>query len=250
MSRITIRASVVSKCDPTVVHSCVRPHQQPKRLAWHGGRRLGLACRAASDKVIYLIRHGQTEMNEYLSFHPHDAPGFVDPRKFDTVLTPKGEFQAQQINPRANLLQPKPEVLLASPLSRALLTAETAFDGIDDIPWEVAPLARERVWFASDCGSDPKVLSQNFPRWNFEDLPPIWWHNTSNDPLQVHPESPDVFMKRTDELVEWLHRRPEQTLALVCHWGVIYTLTGESFQNCEMRQMRLSQLSSRMVFTE
>lgn len=36
------------------------------------------------------------------------------------------------------------------------------------------------------------------------------------------------------KLVEWLRARPEQTIALVCHWGVLNWLTGgRSFENAE-----------------
>ena len=36
-------------------------------------------------------------------------------------------------------------------------------------------------------------------------------------------------------LYDWLAQRPESTIALICHWGVLEWLTGYDFDNCEMR---------------
>ena len=45
----------------------------------------------------------------------------------------------------------QPELLVSSPLSRALHTADLAFQDAD-IPRLVLPLARERLWLSSDVG--------------------------------------------------------------------------------------------------
>ena len=36
-------------------------------------------------------------------------------------------------------------------------------------------------------------------------------------------------------LYSFLHSREEQTIALICHWGVVDWLIGKDFDNCEMR---------------
>jgi broad specificity phosphatase PhoE len=51
--------------------------------------------------------------------------------RYDTRLTPKGEKQARSLSSRVRALSPAPEVLLASPLTRALSTSELAFEGVD-----------------------------------------------------------------------------------------------------------------------
>lgn len=43
----------------------------------------------------------------------------------------------------------------------------------------------------------------------------------------------------------FLARRPEDSLALVTHWGVLHALTGRSFHNCEVASLRLSHLRAR-----
>ena len=54
------------------------------------------------------------------------------------------------------------QVLVVSPLTRALLTAQLAFPHHQG-PVTVEPLARERVWLSSDCGRAPAELQQEFP---------------------------------------------------------------------------------------
>ena len=54
------------------------------------------------------------------------------------------------------------QVLLVSPLTRALQTAAHAFEHYDG-PIEVEALARERVYLSSDCGRSPDELRKEFP---------------------------------------------------------------------------------------
>ena len=74
--------------------------------------------------------------------------------RYDTKLTPEGIRQAEQAQSKALNLQPVPEVLIVSPLTRALHTAELAFPSSRcQIPRRIAhSLARERVYLSSDIG--------------------------------------------------------------------------------------------------
>tara|TARA_B100000482_G_scaffold171847_1_gene138939 strand:+ start:658 stop:927 length:270 start_codon:yes stop_codon:yes gene_type:complete len=56
------------------------------------------------------------------------ASDFVDPLFYDTRLTKKGAEQAASLAPVTRFLNPAPEVLIASPLHRAMTTADLAFD--------------------------------------------------------------------------------------------------------------------------
>ena len=40
-----------------------------------------------SNKELILLRHGVTEMNEYLAKNPWGSPGFKDPSLWDTKLS-------------------------------------------------------------------------------------------------------------------------------------------------------------------
>ena len=55
------------------------------------------------------------------------ASDFVDPLFYDTRLTKKGAEQAASLAPVTWFLDPAPEVLIASPLHRAMTTADLAF---------------------------------------------------------------------------------------------------------------------------
>ena len=46
------------------------------------------------------------------------------------------------------------------------------------------------------------------------------------------------------ELKEWLLTREERVIFLVCHWGIIRSLTGRQFKNCEIGAFGMDQLLS------
>jgi broad specificity phosphatase PhoE len=110
------------------------------------------------------MRHGTTEMNVYLSTSPFGSPGFQDPLLYDTRLTPAGVRGAQQAAARAARLAPPPQLLVVSPLSRALHTAALAFGEDPGCPVVVEPLWRERLYLSSDCGRAPALLAADFPQ--------------------------------------------------------------------------------------
>ena len=67
-----------------------------------------------------MIRHGRTEMNEYLAKHRWDDAQFTDPMLFDTRLTALGEAQAVALRAITDALHPEPQLLVASPLRLTL----------------------------------------------------------------------------------------------------------------------------------
>ncbi|GFR44486.1 hypothetical protein Agub_g5749 [Astrephomene gubernaculifera] len=196
-----------------------------------------------SFKVLHLMRHGVTEMNDYLAVNRYDAPDFVDPLKYDTVLTARGRASAQAAASVAERLSPPPELLLVSPLTRALQTAHLAFMPHYRGPVMVEPLARERVWHASDIGSSREQLQQAFPdgRFPLNTLPDVWWYCVKpEDPRAVGLEPEALFRARIAALRRLLAARPERSIALVAHWGVLHELTGGvEFANCEIRSFAM-----------
>ena len=170
----------------------------------------------------------------------------MDPLLYDTKLTTVGFQQAQALSPRTAALHPPPQLVVASPLRRALHTATLAFG--DAHPRLVCASARERLYQASDVGRSPAVLASEHPGWGgFDSLPPVWWHAPSGDALAVEPEPEQLFLSRCEELLDWLAARPESSIALVTHWGVLRALTGREFENCEMVSVDFGQLRVREV---
>ena len=45
-------------------------------------------------------------------------------------------------------------------------------------------------------------------------------------------------------LKQWLLARPEQTIMVVTHWGTIFSLTGQVFENCQVGQFNVDALLS------
>ncbi|GAB4820874.1 hypothetical protein N2152v2_007920 [Parachlorella kessleri] len=123
-------------------------------------------------------------MNVHLAFcrPSYGQPGFVDPLLYDTRLTANGQAQAQRAAAKVATLLPAPEVVVISPLTRALQTADVVFGGQ---PWPrvVQPLAAERLYLSSDVGRHRELLEQDFPHHDFAHLPlsaelqsAAWWH--------------------------------------------------------------------------
>ena len=110
--------------------------------------------------------------------------------RYDTRLTEEGQAQATLARVDAKALSPIPEVLIASPLSRALHTAEIVF-GNTSCPTIVEPLCSERIWLSSDVGRQPAELQQDFPTLDLDNLEDVWWHNNGSGNLQhVLAETP------------------------------------------------------------
>jgi len=186
-------------------------------------------------------------MNTYLSKVPYRSPGFKDPGLYDTRLTQEGIEGAQQAVKIAKAVQPQPEVLVVSPLSRAMQTARITWAHYSG-PVVVEALARERVWLSSDCGRAPQELQDEFGTFvngqpvSYDHLDGVWWWNERpHDTKHVTLEPEDVFRARVQQLRVWLAGRPESVIGVVAHWGLLKELTGEDFANSEIRTFAMSE---------
>lgn len=126
--------------------------------------------KVGSRKTILLVRHGVTEMNEHLANHKWGSEGFVDICLWDTVLSTSGTTHAQNVNKFVKTICPVDladiELVVASPLTRAIQTTETVFAGThimsDSMPRLVNPLIAERCYMTSDVGRKREVLEKEF----------------------------------------------------------------------------------------
>mmetsp|Transcript_3642 Transcript_3642/g.7922 ORF Transcript_3642/g.7922 Transcript_3642/m.7922 type:complete len:382 (+) Transcript_3642:154-1299(+) len=125
------------------------------------------------------------------------------------------------------------------------------------VPVVALPLGRERVYLISDHGRPVSELSMQFPFCDFESeidktKGDSWWlvpkdpNSNDEDYVEWRPNGEGQtyaclgelevdFNQRMTDLYDWLSARPESTIGLVSHWGVIDWLIGEDFENCEMR---------------
>ena len=223
-----------------------------------------------STGSILLIRHGVTEMNEYLSTCPYGRRGFIDPGLFDTRLSSYGLAQASgQLRRRlAEEHAREPiDVLISSPLSRALATADLGLGDIQLSEYRVDPDVAERRYLSSDVGRLPDELATDFPRFASAveyALPPSgawWWEGSADDIARARAERVALQGGKDGELkgealpVElnehflgrvgrFRDRLVDEAaaggggggarIAVVAHWGVIMALTGKSLRNCDV----------------
>jgi broad specificity phosphatase PhoE len=169
----------------------------------------------------------------------------------------------------ANFVQ-ELELVVVSPLTRALQTFQIGLKPhlSENVPIIALPAASERAWLISDIGRPRSQLVKDYPYCDFEmafdrdgELVEEWWFGLDdrktkglampsgvtsltykewrpNDQRQeyVCPGEPDEqFDARMIKLYSFLRDRPESTIAVVCHWGVIDWMLGVDFENCELR---------------
>lgn len=213
-------------------------------------------------KTIYFIRHGVTEANELCGVYPWDSDFFRRSADlWDTRLCENGKRHAVSINryyyekhvlrrERPALPTPVPshrvqhshahppvdidfssvEVILASPLTRALQTSELLFyyrngdedkrvvamDDDEHGPREpllgphvkkiAHPLMREMFYHVSEAGRSKAELEREFPSWDFSALPEDdkpWWYTET----RVHAvEGPDGEIRHIERT--YPHKEP------------------------------------------
>lgn len=164
---------------------------------------------------MILLRHGQSEFNLHFTQTRMD-PGIEDPK-----LTPLGEEQAEAA--AEALAAEGVRRILASPYTRALQTAAPLARRLG-LPVHVQPLVRERYAFSCDVGSPRDRLAEAFPDHDFAHLEAIWWPGEEEHVDNVLSRA-RLFRQEMRERPDWAHT------VVVCHWGFILAMTGQSVMN-------------------
>jgi len=232
-------------------------------------------------KKVVFIRHGCTHMNEYLSLNPFGSPGFTDVFEEDHLyrdspLSPRGVRQAQGLATRlgdatceeyGSLLN-ELDLIVVSPLTRAIQTLELGLlphiqgNQSDKPPIVALPHAAERLYLISDVGKRRQELHEQYghivdfhhdgfheEEWWFQSNHEnyVEWRPNSKQQKYACPGEPDeCFDLRMAKLYKWLEERPESTIAVVSHWGVIDWFLEADFDNCEMRAVRFLDLEPKV----
>jgi glucosyl-3-phosphoglycerate phosphatase len=179
------------------------------------------------SKTIHLIRHGQSTANAGFAETGLD-PGVVDAR-----LSELGEEQVRQTH--VLLRDVHYDLIVASPLTRAIQTASGIFMGRTTTPMVIEPLHRELLGNTGDKGRAPHHLKADFPHLDFDHLPDVWWHAEGElDHRGLHIETLDVMAQRIETFKFWLLKRPEKRIAVVGHGLFFYHMTGVHFENCQL----------------
>ncbi|PRP81838.1 fructose-2,6-bisphosphatase [Planoprotostelium fungivorum] len=190
-------------------------------------------------KRVYFIRHGQ-------SFYNAAALKGYDPMIPDAELTDLGKRQATELSQQVESL-PDIDLIVCSPLSRAIQTTFIAFDKrIAFTPLIILPDIRERVTGCDDLGSTPSELTNKFPSVSFDHLQNIWWY-TNGPPEETDPnaskerfiakpfqEPHDMFLSRVEDFRLWMAKRKERCVVVVGHCDFICQVVGFDLKNCQL----------------
>ncbi len=175
---------------------------------------------------MILLRHGQTV------FNLHFGRRRVDPGVPDPGLTELGRTQAEAA---ARELAAMPiGRIVASPYRRALETAEIVAQTLR-CAIEVDADVRERAGYSCDIGSPMATLRAGWPHLDFGDLSDDWWAYRNGDPEMAGLDESEAalnarvarFRQRAAARADW-----RETL-VVCHWGSIRAMHGETVGNGE-----------------
>ena len=115
------------------------PASQPSLLLLLGKEEL--------KKTIFFVRHGQSESN--VAREAKDPEVNTHPRFTDAKLTPRGIEQASALRGLVNAWGV--ELVVTSPLTRAIQTALHAFHNIANVPMRADPLVTEYYSHLIEC---------------------------------------------------------------------------------------------------
>ena len=155
-------------------------------------------------------------------------------------LTERGQAQARAA--RERLAQIPFELVVTSPLTRAIQTSAILFGEHPASPRVlVEVLHRECQESSCDVGRAASEIAREFPHLDVGHIPEVWWHAEAGSEAGGYPVEPrHLFDKRVTEFRDWLRRRPERTVAVVGHGTFFFHLTGIWLDNCESTELDLA----------
>jgi len=173
---------------------------------------------------VLLVRHGQGE-------HNARSGGEHNYNRADPPLTEKGLKQASAL--RENAAFSGCELLVVSPLSRAVQTAATIFGETPNCRVVITPLHSERWSGLCDEGRRKSELAKDFPyvaNWEgFHELAEAWTPTRESD-----REWQDC---RVPAFRQWLLEQSERRVVCVGHGAFFQGLSGRYLDNCEVMQL-------------
>jgi len=212
--------------------------------------------------VVFFIRHGQglhnlgeieSKLNKCnrLDRHTGNCAGIPE-HLFDPDLSKLGMEQTRALKKITSSLELQPELVLVSPMRRAIKTAINGFshliseEGTSKVPFIATINAREKsgrnMW---DKRKPLSLMKEEFPLVDFSTL------KAEEDPLwTVERESNEQVAARAHQLIEEIFERKERVIAVASHSGLLKQLFNnvldideegwkEVFNTAEMRMVCL-----------
>ena len=166
------------------------------------------------SKALYLIRHGKALHNEL--FDSMGTKAFRIPDVIDSPLVKEGHKQSLHLG-SSWLEKEEIEVVLVSPLTRALQTAQNIFQNTK-IPILCQEFLREYPIGEDTCNkrSDTNILIQNFPLVDFSDI-----HSKTDTLWTEKRETINELDGRIQNMITYIQNRPENKIAIVGHSSYI-----------------------------
>eukprot|EP00934_Nitzschia_sp_Nitz4_P006948 Nitzschia sp. Nitz4//scaffold8_size234185//4242//5201//NITZ4_001225-RA/size234185-processed-gene-0.248-mRNA-1//1//CDS//3329559710//6938//frame0 len=224
-------------------------------------------------KVVHFQRHGQGYHNllgeilhesgarfNFNSKDPVQNP-WTRPEFVDTPLTDLGRLQCRQQIPQASQLSP--EMVVVSPMQRAIQTAWISFGHVaplpassNAIPWVSHEGCREELGLLTCNRRRPlSEIQADYPQINFLDMTEedTLWNPNKKETLHARSERIYSF------LVDFLANRPESNIAVVGHSVTLFHMCNtildcddhpqlaDWFLTSEIRSMKLTFVKRREV---
>lgn len=175
----------------------------------------------ASGKVLHFIRHGQGFHNvAFLEMGSTEA--YKDWRWVDSRLTAVGEAQAKEL--RSRPMWSTAQLVVVSPLSRAIKTGLLARPEDLKLPYIATELLRERIGtHPCDHRRSKTELAADFPLVDFSLL------SAEEDPYWTEEREPwEDLVGRALAFLEFIMARPEREVVVVTHNDFLEALLRDS----------------------
>jgi len=196
-----------------------------------------------NSKLVHFQRHGQGYHNlifrvleenglpitDIYNQDPNQNP-FVKTEIRDSPLTELGRLQCQEQRTNVQTLGLKPELVIVSPLHRALLTAQLTFqdaimsDENGGVPFVAHSACREELGILTCNWRRPlSETKQEFPLVDFSLLQEEGEEDTLWSPTEKEAAT-DQSQRIYDFLVDYLRVQPQQEIAVVGHSAWLFTM--------------------------
>ena len=183
-------------------------------------------------KLLYCIRHGYSLHNKLFKQIGENA--YRLPECIDSYLLDEGVNDAMKLNARENCKLETAELVLVSPLSRALLTAFIGFSGMNK-QIEVAEILKE--WpNGLDTPNQRKKKSELeylFPKFNFDEVyteEDCTWNSEREETIEE-------LNVRINKFKDYVKQRKENIIFVIGHTSFLSNMIwGEEreMKHCEI----------------
>lgn len=226
------------------------------------------------SKLLWFVRHGQSTGNvaKEAAREADRDTGRRDnellyTRSFSYVDTPLTEIGCAQASSAQSLVcawTAKPELIVCSPMTRAIQTAALMFGSLLQAGFARLHIRPELREFWSDNNENRGrplaelrqcVRLHELPQWSFidaalsEDATAEWseqWDNDSDGAWQAHCDD----ARRLISFKVWLNSRRETRVAVVSHWGTINNMMNREPWADEYRKEEVPETWNRQSWPE